>query len=97
MEHAKLTKRVKELTHYQSLAEQYKTQLSEAEARHNTMCTEMRKLKNQLASSTNERERMLLKVANMRQYASRMSDTMLGAVNAIRQALEVKEINLKAV
>lgn len=53
------------------------------------MCTEMRKLKSQLFSSASEREHMLLKVANMRQYANRVNSTLLAAVNAIKQALEV--------
>ncbi|XP_034238863.1 cilia- and flagella-associated protein 157 [Thrips palmi] len=91
VEHAKLSTRVKELTHYQSLSEQYKKQLSEAEERHNNMCTEMRKLKSQLFSSASEREHMLLKVANMRQYANRVNSTLLAAVNAIKQALEIQD------
>lgn len=89
MEHAKLTTRVKELAHYQSLTEQYKKQLSEAEAQHNTMCSEMRKLRSQLASCASEREHMLLKVANMRQYSTRIKETMIAAVNTIKHALEV--------
>lgn len=81
--------RVKELEHYQSLSDQYKKQLCEAEARHNNMCTEMRKLRSQLASCASEREHMLLKVANMRQFATRVRDTMIAAVNTIKQALDV--------
>ncbi|KAE8751025.1 hypothetical protein FOCC_FOCC002110 [Frankliniella occidentalis] len=91
VEHAKLTTRVKELTHYQSLTEQYKTQLTEAEGKHTNMCNEMRKLKSQLATAANEREHMLLKVANMRQYANRVGNTMLAAVNAIKNALEIQD------